>query len=84
MDITVTVIRDRTEMEIQFSEIKQGDKIPTRNSYNPIHVGVDSHKCGDASYDGFLFYDTNGNSYFPEDFINEPGLYGKVKQVAGL
>ena len=30
-------------------------------------VGEDAHLCGDASYDGYLVYDRNGNSYFPED-----------------
>ena len=73
MDIKLKIIRNGQEMEVPFSEIKKGDKVPTGNPDHPIIVGSDAHESGDA-YDGWLFYDTNGNSYFPEDFVKEPGL----------
>ena len=70
----VEIVRDGIKMTVPFREIKKGDKVPTRNPDHPIIVGENAHLSGDAAYDGWLFYDTNGNSYFPEDFVKEPGL----------
>lgn len=48
-----------------FRNLKAGDTFFQNGK--PITVGEDAHLCGDASYDGYLVYDRNGNSYFPED-----------------
>ena len=50
---------------ILFRDLKAGDTFFQNGK--PITVGEDAHLCGDASYDGYLVYDRNGNSYFPED-----------------
>lgn len=50
---------------ILFRDLKTGDTFFQNGK--PIMVGEDAHLCGDASYDGYLVYDRNGNSYFPED-----------------
>lgn len=50
---------------ILFRNLKVGD-IFFQNG-KPITVGEDAHLSGDASYDGYLVYDRNGDSYFPED-----------------
>lgn len=50
---------------ILFHELKAGDTFFQNGK--PITVGEDAHLSGDASYDGYLVYDRNGNGYFPED-----------------
>lgn len=34
---------------------------------NAYVVGVEAHESGDASYDGYLLYDTDDDGWFPED-----------------
>ena len=48
-----------------FTEIEAGDTVFVNGK--PIVVGDDAHYSGDASYDGWLLYDTNGEGWFPED-----------------
>lgn len=51
--------------ETDFEKLKEGDIIFTHGVAHM--VGTDAHYSGDASYEGYLLYDTDGNSYFPED-----------------
>ena len=81
MDITVIVERGILTMPISFEDLKKGDKVVgTRGP--KFTVGEDAHLSGDASYNGYIVYDTEGNSYFPEDFVygvERPSLAEKVK-----
>lgn len=52
-----------------FSELKAGNVVMD-NEFNTIVVAEDAHLSGDASYDGYLFYDYKGDSWFPESFDN--------------
>lgn len=54
-----------------FYALKAGDVILDDDGKVLCTVGEDAHVSGDASYDGWLFYDTKGNSYFPEDFLSQ-------------
>ena len=64
--VEVEIERDGVRMSVSFEDILEGDAIL---DYPGVIVGAGgSHVCGDSTYEGYLFYDTNGNSYFPEDF----------------
>ena len=48
-----------------FESIRKGDIF---TAFGLIHIcGEDAHYSGDASYDGYLLYDTDGEAFFPED-----------------
>ena len=56
-------------VECHFYELEVGDTFFAGG--RPYTVGVEAHESGDASYDGYLLYDTNDNGWFPEDLDNE-------------
>ena len=75
-NVQVEIIRNGETMFVPFCELKKGDLFCyTKNENGKSNhifrnaVGEDgAHKSGDASYDGWLFYDVFGDSWFPEDF----------------
>lgn len=68
-NVVVEIQRDDSDgfEQVSFNEVRDGDKVRLPNG-RIITVEDDAHPSGDATYDGWLFYDTNGESYFPEDF----------------
>lgn len=64
-EVLVSVIRGNVKMSVMFSEIEDGDELA---DFPGTVVDGDAHFSGDESYDGWLFYDTVGNDYYPEDF----------------
>ena len=68
--IPVNIIRDGKEMEVSFCELKAND-IALLPSGSKLCIGGDAHISGDSTYEGWLVYDEQGNSYFPEDFERE-------------
>ena len=64
--IPVNIIRDGKEMEVSFCELKAND-IALLPSGSKLCIGGDAHISGDSTYEGWLVYDEQGNSYFPED-----------------
>lgn len=63
--VEINVIRNGEQVEVMFSEVEDGDVLV---DYPGRVVDGDAHFSGDESYDGWLFYDTDGNAYYPEDF----------------
>lgn len=63
LELPVLIERNGKRMLVPFCEIQGGDFIVDHSFY----AGCDAHVSGDASYDGWLFYDEDGNSWFPED-----------------
>ena len=59
--------KDTTIEEMRLLE--DGDTF-TVNGVTHIADG-DSHYSGDATYDGYIVYDTDGNSWFEEDFLDD-------------
>lgn len=70
-DRVITIIRagEKNPMRSLFSEIKKGDTFFIKGQ--PCICEIDAHESGDASYDGYLLYDTDGDSWFPEDLCEE-------------
>lgn len=66
--VLVDVLRGGEELQVMFCEVQDGDVL--RDCGGAV-VDGDSHISADASYDGWLFFDTAGNDYFPEDFGSE-------------
>lgn len=66
---------ENKEMYIPFEEIRKGDTVYVKDG--TVIAADDAHYSGDASYDGYLFYDTYGNSVFPEDI--KPAPYRNMK-----
>lgn len=64
--VEVTIIRDGKKQSVRFCDLEEGDHVVS-NGYDFI-VGDDAHHSGDATYDGWLVYDTKGTDYYPEDF----------------
>ena len=64
-EVIVPVIRDGVLMHVIFKYVKTGDILPTCDG---AIVSDDAHLSNDADYPGYLFYDEDGESYFPEDF----------------
>ena len=64
---TVEVIRknETEKTDVLFETLKVGDTFFVDGA--AYTVGVDAHYSGDASYDGYLLYDTHENGWFPED-----------------
>lgn len=48
-----------------FESLKAGDTVFHLGT--PVEVAEDAHFSGDASYPGYLFYDPEGEGWFPED-----------------
>ena len=48
-----------------FSALAGGDRFCVCGMW--YTVGDNAHLSGDSSYDGYLFYDTNERSWFPEE-----------------
>lgn len=63
--VKVEVLRGQDEMLVAFCDVQDGDRL---RQYGDAVVDGDAHFSGDESYDGWLFFDTDGNDYFPEDF----------------
>lgn len=63
--VMLEILRGGKEMRVMFCDVQDGDILPQCG--NAV-VDGDAHLSGDKSYDGWLFFDTNGNDYFPEDF----------------
>lgn len=63
----VTVIRNGSNRieEIPFELLCKGDRFFVRGELHT--VGEDAHYSGDASYQGYLLFDTDGEAWFPED-----------------
>lgn len=78
MSERVSCIRKDTAeiVEVDFKSIKSGDTVFTRDGFAVI-VGedADAHQSGDASYDGWLLYDADGDAQFPEDLLAEVKPY---------
>lgn len=51
--------------DIPFCDLKAGDTVFCQGI--PIVIEEDAHYSGDATYDGYLAYGTDGESLFPED-----------------
>lgn len=72
MDTIICCIR-KGETDVTttaFSSLMAGD---TFFSNGKVYtVGTDAHYSGDASYDGYLLYDSNGYSWFPEELDDQP------------
>ena len=65
--VTLTVLRNGQLSTICFRELTKGD-ITCSPKVPRIVVGENAHKSEDSDYVGWLVYDENGCSYFPEDF----------------
>ena len=65
-----------------FSELKAGNVVMD-NEFNTIVVAEDAHLSGDGCYDGYLFYDDKGDSWFPESFANRKitGLFSLLRKL---
>lgn len=63
--VEVRIIRKGKEKSVPFCDLKEGDQVV---SHGFDFVVDDCHQCEDSHYDGWVLYDTDGNSYFPEDF----------------
>ena len=55
----------REVQEVPFESLRKGDIFFVNGE--SFTVNEDAHYSGDASYDGYLLYDSEGNSWFPED-----------------
>ena len=55
--------------EVVFESLHEGDTVFVGGG--TCVVGEDAHYSDDASYDGYLFYDVDGNGWFPEDLESE-------------
>ena len=61
----ILIERNGERMTVPFYELTSGDYLVD----HCIVVGFAAHKSGDASCDSWLFYDDDGNGWFPEDCI---------------
>lgn len=63
----ISVIRKDSQIieEVAFESLCAGDTVFAGGGI--CVVGEDAHYSGDASYDGYLFYDVDGEGWFPED-----------------
>ena len=61
-------IRNGKPKSVRFYEVKRGDCLAD----DPTCIVADDAHCScDESYDGWLFFDTNGNDFYPENFGGE-------------
>lgn len=61
----VRVLHSSNYCGVPFEDIRKEDTFFVGG--NPYMAREDAHRSGDASYDGYLIYDTDGNSWFPGD-----------------
>lgn len=63
----ISVIRKDSQIieEAAFESLRAGDTVFIGGGI--CIVGEDAHYSGDSSYDGYLFYDVDGEGWFPED-----------------
>ena len=67
-EVSVTIRRmGNLVMAVPFCDLKKGDETIS-SEYPQFTCGDDAHISGDSSYGGYVVFDTEGNSYFPEDF----------------
>lgn len=64
--VEVRISRQGQRMTVPFRKVKAGDIVLDRQVL--CVVADDAHYSGDASYPGWMFYDRDGESWFPEDF----------------
>lgn len=64
-NVKIKIIRDNKEASVRFCDLQEGDHV-IDNGFD--FIVDDCHQSEDAHYDGWVLYDTDGNSYFPEDF----------------
>ncbi len=64
----IGIMRDGHFAMVSFADIRAGDYVIAIDAV----VKEGAHFSGDASYDGYLFYDTDDNGWFPEDFAEGP------------
>lgn len=64
--IQVRIMRSGTQKTVMFCDVKDGDRLV---DFGGAIVDGDSHFSGDSTYEGWIFFDTSGNDYYPEDFI---------------
>lgn len=65
--VLVDIVRNGESMAVPFRDIEEGDYITELE----IYAGDDAHESGDCDYDGWVFYDTEGEGWFPEDLGGE-------------
>lgn len=67
MTETVNIVKKGSEMlsRISFTDLKEGDTFFVAG--RPHIAQGDAHFCGDSTYNGYLVYDLEGNSWFPND-----------------
>ena len=75
----VFVRRNGVYSLMPFCELEEGDYIPQLRST----VGVEAHRSGDASYDGWLLYTEDDKDVYPEDicFWTDDDLFQYVEDV---
>ncbi len=56
---------ENTTSRAHMEDLLDGDKFFVDGAE---HTAVDSHYSGDASYDGYIAIDENGEEFFSEDF----------------
>jgi hypothetical protein len=71
--VLVEVCRSGILKTVEFNAVKQGDIIVMPYTLKDIQekgpvVAKNAHRCEDPDYNGYVFYDTLGKCYFPEDF----------------
>lgn len=66
----VNILRDNKLMKVPFCELKNGDSVIY--VAQSVVLDGDAHLCEDPSYPGWLFFDRNGNKWFPENFGAKP------------
>ena len=56
---------ENTTSRAHMEDLHDGDKFYVDGKE---HTAIDSHYSGDASYDGYITFDENGEEYYSEDF----------------
>ena len=69
-NVLVHIKRAGVWIIVPFSDLKAGDIVTNcKNGQTSIFTcASDAHRSGDASYDGWLVFSTDGHDYYPEDF----------------
>lgn len=67
-------------MIVDIKKIRQGDTFWASNSYHT--AAEDAHQNLDEKYNPWIVYDTEGNSYFEEDFQGRETISGKRSGIA--
>ncbi len=76
--VEVPIFRNGNLHTVRFCELRQGDVI-AHGEWQGTVVAEKAHSSGDSSYNGWLFYAANGDSFFPEDFGAPERADGTIK-----